>query len=91
MAHVKWVPIAGTHVGSQLIVDHRDGPDFGAVLEVDADVELWGVKRWDSLTDMFASTYQSLSSGTPVRDAVGEDVEAHFIGDSDGMRHIDWR
>ncbi|MFJ2598657.1 SMI1/KNR4 family protein [Streptomyces erythrochromogenes] len=91
VAHVKWIPIAGTHVGTQLVVDHRDGPDFGAVLEIDADMELWGVKRWDSLTEMFASTYQSLSSGTPVRDAVGQDMNAHLIDDADGMRHIDWR
>ncbi|WP_328758169.1 hypothetical protein [Streptomyces sp. NBC_00271] len=41
-AHVKWVPLSSTHVGTQLIVDHREGPTYGAVLEIDQDLELWG-------------------------------------------------
>ncbi|WP_327415673.1 SMI1/KNR4 family protein [Streptomyces sp. NBC_01233] len=91
VAHVRWIPLAGTHVGTQLVVDHREGPDFGAVLEIDADAELWGVKRWSGLAGMFAATHHALSTGTPVRDGVGQDVYPQVIEDADGARHVDWR
>ncbi|MEW2373373.1 hypothetical protein AB0940_28970 [Streptomyces sp. NPDC006656] len=91
VAHVRWIPIAETHVGSQLVVDHREGPGFGAILEIDAGLEIWGVQRWGSLVEMFDSTYRALSDGTPVRDVTGDDIRAHVVESPAGPLHVDWR
>lgn len=91
VAHVRWVPIAETHVGSQLVVDHRAGPDYGAVREIDASLEVWGIKRWGSLTEMFDVTYRALADGTPVSDVVDEEIRAHLTKASDGAVHVEWK
>ncbi|MER7469025.1 SMI1/KNR4 family protein [Streptomyces sp. NPDC097981] len=91
VAHVRWVPIAETHVGSQLVVDHREGPDFGSVLEIDSDLEVWGVKRWASLAEMFDSTYRALSDGTPVSDVAGDEIHSSLVQSPDGAVYVDWQ
>ncbi|MFD9371027.1 hypothetical protein ACFWA6_25460 [Streptomyces sp. NPDC060020] len=91
VAHVRWVPIAETHVGSQLVVDHREGPDYGAVREIDASAEVWGIKRWDGLAEMFDATYRALADGTPVIDVVDEEIRAHLTETPDGVVHVEWK
>jgi cell wall assembly regulator SMI1 len=89
-AHVKWVPLSSTHVGTQLIVDHREGPTYGAVLEIDQDLELWGVVRWKSLSDMFQETLESLETGRPVVTAIGREIRPETVRESDGTSNIVW-
>ncbi|MFD7490564.1 hypothetical protein FNV62_32990 [Streptomyces sp. RLB3-17] len=89
-AHVKWVPISSTHVGTQLIVDHREGPTHGAVLEIDQDLELWGVVRWKSLSEMFQETLESLETGRPVVTAIGREIRPETVRESDGTSNIVW-
>ncbi|MFF7098099.1 hypothetical protein ACFY9A_37795 [Streptomyces rubradiris] len=60
MADVCWVPVAANHTGGQLVVDHRDGPGHGSVLEVDPSIGLEGVRRWDSLSHLFDSVLDAL-------------------------------
>ncbi|MDJ0386345.1 SMI1/KNR4 family protein [Streptomyces sp. G-G2] len=91
VAHVMWIPIAETHVGSQLVVDHREGPGFGSILEIDADAEIWGVKRWGSLAEMFETTYRALSDGTPVSDGAGGSIHARVIESPAGVPYVDWQ
>ncbi|MFF7139702.1 SMI1/KNR4 family protein [Streptomyces nodosus] len=69
MADVRWLPVAMNHTGGQLVVDHREGPGFGAVLELDPSIGLDGVKRWDSLSHLLDSVLDALVHGTPVATA----------------------
>ncbi|MCT9105773.1 hypothetical protein N4G69_09055 [Streptomyces mirabilis] len=89
-AHVKWVPLSSTHVGTQLIVDHREGPTYGAVLEIDQDLELWGVVRWKSLSEMFQETLESLETGRPVVTAIGREIRPETVRESDGTSNVVW-
>ncbi|MFF2427504.1 SMI1/KNR4 family protein [Streptomyces mirabilis] len=89
-AHVKWVPISSTHVGTQLVVDHREGPTYGAVLEIDQDLELWGVVRWKSLSEMFQETLESLETGRPVVTAIGREIRPETVRESDGTSGVVW-
>lgn len=89
-AHVKWVPLSSTHVGTQLIVDHREGPTYGAVLEIDQDLELWGVVRWKSLSEMFQETLESLETGRPVVTAIGREIRPETVRESDGTSSVVW-
>ncbi|MCX5092617.1 hypothetical protein OOK36_27800 [Streptomyces sp. NBC_00365] len=89
-AHVKWVPISSTHVGTQLVVDHREGSTYGAVLEIDQDLELWGVVRWKSLSEMFQETLESLETGRPVVTAIGREIRPETVRESDGTSNIVW-
>ncbi|MET7893577.1 hypothetical protein [Streptomyces mirabilis] len=89
-AHVKWVPLSSTHVGTQLIVDHREGPTHGAVLEIDQDLELWGVVRWKSLSEMFQETLESLETGRPVVTAIGRESRPETVRESDGTSNVVW-
>ncbi|GLV87957.1 hypothetical protein Slala03_76460 [Streptomyces lavendulae subsp. lavendulae] len=91
VAHVRWIPIAITHVGTQLVVDHRNGDSFGSILEVDPYLELWGVKRWDGVSQMLESTLRSLTEGTPIQDATEQPLIAEIVEDPQGSRHIEWR
>ncbi|GGZ41806.1 hypothetical protein [Streptomyces poonensis] len=90
MAHVRWIPLSRTSVGTQLVVDHREGPTEGAVLEIDQDVELWGVLRWKSLAEMFAETVKSLETGRPMVTAIGQEIRAEHVHETDGTRHLVW-
>lgn len=69
-AHVKWVPISSTHVGTQLIVDHREGRRTAPSWR---STRIWncGVVRWKSLSEMFQETLESLETGRPVVTAIG--------------------
>lgn len=89
-AHVKWVPLSSTHVGTQLIVDHREGPTYGAVLEIDQDLELWGVVRCKSLSEMFQETLESLETGRPVVTAIGREIRPETVRESDGTSSVVW-
>ncbi|WP_328674859.1 hypothetical protein [Streptomyces sp. NBC_00328] len=90
-AHTKWVPVSSTHVGTQLIVDHREGLTYGAVLEIDQDLELWGVMRWKSLSEMFQETLEALETGRPVVTATGSEIRPEAVRESDGTSNIVWR
>lgn len=89
-AHVKWVPVTSTHVGTQLVVDHREGPSYGAVLEIDQDLEVWGVQRWRSLSDMFGETLDALETGRPLTTSTGAESRAEVVREPDGTSLIVW-
>ncbi|MFF4351658.1 hypothetical protein [Streptomyces sp. NPDC001530] len=90
-AHVMWVPISSTHTGVELVVDHREGPTYGAVLEIDQDLELWGVVRWKSLSEMFQETLEALETGRPVVTAIGGEIRPETVRASDGTSSVVWR
>ncbi|MGI5375218.1 hypothetical protein ACQEV2_13415 [Streptomyces sp. CA-251387] len=90
-AHVRWVPLGRTIVGTQLVVDHREGPTEGAVLEIDQDLELWGVVRWKSVAAMFEETVESLETGRPVVTATGEEIRAEYVHEDDDTWQLVWR
>lgn len=90
-AHVRWVPLARTLSGTELVVDHREGPTEGAVLEIDQDLELWGVVRWKSVAEMFEETVVSLETGRPVVTATGREIRAEYVHEDDGTWQLVWR
>lgn len=90
-AHVRWVPLARTLSGVELVVDHREGPTQGAVLEIDQDAELWGVVRWKSVAEMFEETVVSLETGHPVVTALGREIRAEYVREDDGTSQLVWR
>jgi hypothetical protein len=66
------------------------GPTHGAVLEIDQDLELWGVVRWKSLSEMFQQTLDSLETGRPVVTAIGREIRPETVRESDGTSTIVW-
>lgn len=66
------------------------GPTHGAVLEIDQDLELWGVVRWKSLSEMFQETLESLETGRPVVTAIGREIRPETVRESDGTSSVVW-
>ncbi|MFE2543489.1 SMI1/KNR4 family protein [Actinacidiphila glaucinigra] len=62
-----WVPLAITGTGEYLVVDHRPGPGYGAVLQVDHEVGVAGRKAWPSLLALVTELSGVLESGTPLK------------------------
>ncbi|MFF4247460.1 hypothetical protein ACFYY2_23755 [Streptomyces sp. NPDC001822] len=89
-ADVRWLPVALNHTGGQLVVDHREGPGFGAVLELDPSVGLNGVKRWDSLSHLFTSVLDALTEGSPVPTATGRKAVPRIEADGVPLAHVVW-
>ena len=73
------------------MVDHREGPTEGAVLEIDQDLELWGVVRWQSVAEMFEETVVSLETGRPLPTATGKGIRAEYVHEDDGTSQLVWR
>lgn len=89
-ADARWLPVALNHTGGRLVVDHREGPAFGAVLELDPSIGLNGVKRWDSLSQLFDSVLDALVHGTPIATASGSKAVPR-IEDTRGLPpHVVW-
>ncbi|MEV4683128.1 SMI1/KNR4 family protein [Streptomyces kurssanovii] len=65
-AHPFWLPIAGTNTGESLLIDHRPGDTYGAVLEIDYDLDFWGEVRWKNLGEMIRLMAESLEAGSPL-------------------------
>ncbi|GHG91947.1 hypothetical protein [Streptomyces lanatus] len=89
-AHVRWVPLARTLTGTELVVDHREGPTRGAVLEIDQDLEIWGAVRWKSVAELFEQTVTSLETGRPIVTATGREIRAEYVQEDDGVRQLVW-
>ncbi|MFE7358519.1 hypothetical protein ACFU8Q_36830 [Streptomyces sp. NPDC057543] len=90
MADVRWLPVALNHTGGQLVVDHREGPGFGAVLELDPSIGLEGVKRWDSLSHLFDSVLDALVHGAPVATATGRKIVPRIENTGTPLPHVVW-
>ncbi|MGX4689009.1 hypothetical protein [Streptomyces sp. JNUCC 63] len=90
MADVRWLPVALNHTGGQLVVDHREGPGFGAVLELDPSIDVNGVKRWDSLSHLFDSVLDALVHGTPVTTASGARSVPRIEDTGNSLPHVVW-
>lgn len=58
-----WLPVAGTHTGESLVVDHRPGDGFGTVIEIDYEGNEVVAARWRSLGEMIRLMADSLESG----------------------------
>ncbi|WP_405801572.1 SMI1/KNR4 family protein [Streptomyces sp. NBC_01506] len=61
-----WLPVAGTHTGESLLVDHRPGDTYGNIIEIDYESNEVTAVRWKSLGEMIRLMAQSLETGTPV-------------------------
>ncbi|MFI8005890.1 hypothetical protein [Streptomyces sp. NPDC086010] len=89
-AHPRWLPVALDHTGGQLVVDHRDGPGYGAVLELDPSIGLNGVKRWDSLSHLLEAVLEALADGSPVPTATGRKAVPRIEADGVPLPHVVW-
>ncbi|WP_445526695.1 hypothetical protein [Streptomyces cyslabdanicus] len=89
-ADVRWLPVAMNHTGGQLVVDHREGPGFGAVLELDPSIDVNGVKRWDSLSHLFDSVLDALVHGTPIATASGARSVPRIEDTGNSLPHVVW-
>ncbi|MFG1807837.1 hypothetical protein [Streptomyces sp. NPDC049040] len=62
-----WVPFAATSTGEYLVVDHREGPDYGAVLRFDPESGDGGEHCWPDLLALVTELADVLESGEPLR------------------------
>ncbi|BBB02011.1 hypothetical protein RVR_9692 [Actinacidiphila reveromycinica] len=62
-----WVPFAATSTGEYLVVDHRQGPGYGAVLRFDPESGAGGERCWHDLLALVAELADVLESGEPLR------------------------
>lgn len=62
-----WVPFAATSTGEYLVVDHREGPGYGAVLRFDPESGDGGESCWPDLLSLIAELADALESGEPLR------------------------
>jgi len=62
-----WVPFAATSTGEYLVVDHRQGPGYGAVLRFDPESGAGGERYWPDLLGLIAELADVLESGGPLR------------------------
>ncbi|MBM9504900.1 hypothetical protein [Actinacidiphila acididurans] len=62
-----WVPFAATSTGEYLVVDHREGPGYGAVLRFDPESGHGGESCWPDLLSLVAELADALESGEPLR------------------------
>lgn len=58
-----WLPVAGTHTGESLVVDHRPGDTYGNVIEIDYESNEVTAVRWKSLGEMIVLMADSLETG----------------------------
>ncbi|MER5991461.1 SMI1/KNR4 family protein [Streptomyces viridosporus] len=85
-----WLPIAGTNTGESLLIDHRPGDTYGAVLEIDYDLDFWGEVRWKSLGEMIRLMAESLEAGS----AMPYSREYSLVPQVDGepsARYLNWK
>lgn len=61
-----WLPVAGTHTGESLLIDHRPGDTYGSVIEIDYEGNEVTAVRWRSLGEMVRLMAESLESGLPM-------------------------
>ncbi|OIJ85832.1 SMI1/KNR4 family protein [Streptomyces colonosanans] len=61
-----WLPIAGTHTGESLLIDHRPGDTYGNIIEIDYEDNEVTAVRWKSLGEMIRLMAESLESGSPM-------------------------
>ncbi|MFJ2094037.1 hypothetical protein ACIOEW_32980 [Streptomyces sp. NPDC087901] len=87
-AHMLWLPVARNHTGGELVVDHRPGGDHGAVLEVDPSTGVNGVKRWDSMSHMFASVLGALQSASVLVTGSGVKTAPRIEEPGDALPHV---
>ncbi|MFJ1600537.1 hypothetical protein [Streptomyces sp. NPDC088261] len=89
-AHTHWLPVARNHTGGLLVVDHRPGEGYGAVLEVDPSVGVNAVRRWDSPRQMFTSVLAALRDGSPVTSGSGVSAVPLIEEPNEGLPHVRW-
>lgn len=61
-----WLPIAGTHTGESLLIDHRPGDSYGSIIEIDYEDNEVTAVRWKNLGEMIRLMAESLESGSPM-------------------------
>jgi hypothetical protein len=61
-----WVPFAATSTGEYLVVDHREGPGYGAVVRFDPEAGDGGERCWPDLLALVAELADALESGEPL-------------------------
>ncbi|THA57796.1 hypothetical protein E6P78_30890 [Streptomyces sp. A0958] len=89
-AHELWLPVARNHTGGELVVDHRPGGNYGAVLEVDPSIGVVGAKRWDSLSHMFGSVLGALQNTSVLVTGSGVKTAPRIEDSGDGLPHVVW-
>lgn len=89
-ADERWLPVAMNHTGGRLVVDHRPGGGYGAVLEVDPSIGVNGVKRWDSLSHMFGAVLEALRTGSALVTGSGVKTVPRVEEPGDALPHVVW-
>lgn len=87
-ADLWWLPVAGTHTGENLLIDHRPGVTYGNIIEIDHEVGDVPAARWKDLGEMIRLMAESLETGAPM--PYSDRYQQVHRPNEDAPGHLNW-